>query len=75
MIKLEDPPTPPKISNILKEIPNISIFGGLGGAFFLEELRARLEHTCKKCTYSRQRTRIPRVRELSEHASRDPYAI
>ena len=39
MIKLEDPPTPPKISNILKEIPNISIFGGLGGAFFLEELR------------------------------------
>ena len=39
MIKLEDPPTPPKISNILKEIPNIYIFGGLGGAFFLEELR------------------------------------
>ena len=39
MIKLEDPPTPPKISNILNEIPNISIFGGLGGAFFLEELR------------------------------------
>ena len=38
MLKLEDPPTPPKISKILESIPNILIFGGLGGAFFLEEL-------------------------------------
>ena len=39
MLKLEDPPTPPKISKILETIPNIRIFGGLGGAFFLEELQ------------------------------------
>lgn len=39
MLKLEDPPTPPKISKILESIPNILIFGGLGGAFFLEELQ------------------------------------
>ena len=39
MLKLEDPPTPPKISKILESIPDILIFGGLGGAFFLEELQ------------------------------------
>ena len=40
MLKLEDPPTPPKISSILKNTNGkILIFGGLGGVFFLEELR------------------------------------
>lgn len=41
-IKLEDPPTPLKISRILqegKEIP-IRIFGGFGGMYLLEELMA-----------------------------------
>lgn len=38
-IKLEDPPTPEKISrlNTLLQRP-VGIFGGLGGVFFLEEL-------------------------------------
>ncbi|MCH2494997.1 MAG: dihydrodipicolinate synthase family protein [Dehalococcoidia bacterium] len=38
-IKLEDPPTPSKISKIDKlRSKDLKIFGGLGGLFFLEEL-------------------------------------
>ena len=38
-IKLEDPPTPSKISKIDKiKSKELKIFGGLGGLFFLEEL-------------------------------------
>ena len=38
-LKLEDPPTPPKISAIRNVIGDkMSIFGGLGGVFLLEEL-------------------------------------
>jgi 4-hydroxy-tetrahydrodipicolinate synthase len=41
-IKLEDPPTPFKTSRILEQTAglNVSIFGGLGGVFLLEELLA-----------------------------------
>ena len=38
-LKLEDPPTPPKITRILAQTgDSMSIFGGLGGSFLLEEL-------------------------------------
>tara|TARA_B110000116_G_scaffold98763_1_gene85934 strand:+ start:179 stop:1042 length:864 start_codon:yes stop_codon:yes gene_type:complete len=38
-IKLEDPPTPSKITKIAKiKKQDLKIFGGLGGLFFLEEL-------------------------------------
>ena len=38
-LKLEDPPTPPKISAIRKLVgDDMPIFGGLGGVFLLEEL-------------------------------------
>ncbi len=30
-VKLEDPPTPPKIARLLAGQPNLSVFGGLGG--------------------------------------------
>lgn len=41
-IKLEDPPTPPKIARILALADGVPlrIFGGLGGVFLLEELMA-----------------------------------
>jgi 4-hydroxy-tetrahydrodipicolinate synthase len=41
-IKLEDPPTPYKISRILEQTGGVDvrIFGGLGGVFLLEELMA-----------------------------------
>ena len=39
-LKLEDPPTPPKISTVRAAAnDNIDIFGGLGGAFLFEELQ------------------------------------
>jgi 4-hydroxy-tetrahydrodipicolinate synthase len=41
-IKLEDPPTPLKITRILEQTADfeVRIFGGLGGVFLLEELMA-----------------------------------
>jgi len=38
-IKLEDPPTAPKISRLLAERPDLEVFGGLGGVAALSELR------------------------------------
>jgi 4-hydroxy-tetrahydrodipicolinate synthase len=38
-VKLEDPPTPPKIARLLDLRPGLGVFGGLGGAFALAELR------------------------------------
>ncbi len=38
VIKLEDPPVPQKITQILSQNPDARIFGGLGGQYFLEEL-------------------------------------
>ncbi|MBI4198909.1 MAG: dihydrodipicolinate synthase family protein [Chloroflexi bacterium] len=38
-IKLEDPPTPPKITQIRRLVPEqIGVFGGLGGVYLLSEL-------------------------------------
>jgi 4-hydroxy-tetrahydrodipicolinate synthase len=38
-VKLEDPPTAPKIARLLELRPGLRVFGGLGGAFALSELR------------------------------------
>ncbi len=38
VIKLEEPPTGPKISQLRRLCPELSILGGLGGMYFLEEL-------------------------------------
>ena len=38
-LKLEDDPTAQKVTAILKANPDVSIFGGLGGNFMLEELQ------------------------------------
>ncbi|HUU33929.1 MAG TPA: dihydrodipicolinate synthase family protein [Vicinamibacterales bacterium] len=38
-LKLEDEPSPMKVSQVLKLNPSVQIFGGLGGMMFLEELR------------------------------------
>jgi 4-hydroxy-tetrahydrodipicolinate synthase len=37
-VKLEDPPTPPKIARLLAADPGLAVFGGLGGAAALWEL-------------------------------------
>jgi 4-hydroxy-tetrahydrodipicolinate synthase len=38
-VKLEDPPTPPKIAALLRSDPTLKVFGGLGGVSALAELR------------------------------------
>jgi 4-hydroxy-tetrahydrodipicolinate synthase len=38
-VKLEDPPTPPKISKLLDQRPGLTVFGGLGGVSAYNELR------------------------------------
>lgn len=38
-LKLEDEPSPPKVSKVLAANPDVQVFGGLGGMMFLEELR------------------------------------
>jgi 4-hydroxy-tetrahydrodipicolinate synthase len=38
-VKLEDPPTPPKVERLLRLAPpGVKVYGGLGGVFLLEEL-------------------------------------
>lgn len=38
-LKLEDPPTPPKITAVLNDVgPSLKVFGGLGGLKLVEEL-------------------------------------
>ena len=39
VVKLEDPPTPPKISRLLAQRPGLTVFGGLGGVSVYSELR------------------------------------
>lgn len=38
-LKLEDEPSPPKVSKVLATNSQVQVFGGLGGMMFLEELR------------------------------------
>lgn len=39
VVKLEDPPTPPKITRLLAARPGLTVFGGLGGVSAFWELR------------------------------------
>ncbi|MEU7874444.1 dihydrodipicolinate synthase family protein [Dactylosporangium sp. NPDC049140] len=39
VVKLEDPPTPPKIGRLLAQRPGLTVFGGLGGVSAYSELR------------------------------------
>lgn len=38
-IKVEEPPTPPKMARLLAVDPGLTLFGGLGGMFALHELK------------------------------------
>ncbi len=38
VVKLEDPPTPPKISRLLAQRPGLTVFGGLGGVSAYSEM-------------------------------------
>jgi len=45
VVKLEDPPSPPKIAALRAAAPALSILGGLGGIALLEELEAGADGT------------------------------
>ena len=53
VIKLEDPPTPVKLTQLRRLLGNrAQIFGGLGGAFFLEELARGADGTMTGFAFS-----------------------
>jgi 4-hydroxy-tetrahydrodipicolinate synthase len=44
-LKLEDPPTAPKIARVREGAPSLDVFGGLGGVSLLQELEAGSDGT------------------------------
>jgi 4-hydroxy-tetrahydrodipicolinate synthase len=44
-LKLEDPPTAPKIARVRERAPSLGVFGGLGGVSLLQELEAGSDGT------------------------------
>jgi 4-hydroxy-tetrahydrodipicolinate synthase len=45
VVKLEDPPTPPKIDALKRAAPTVAVLGGLGGVLLLDELDAGADGT------------------------------
>ena len=76
-IKLEDPPTGPKISALRKANPRLGILGGLGGMYFLQELERGADGLMTGFSYPEALTAIYRAfmgGDL-EAAARTFYAI
>jgi 4-hydroxy-tetrahydrodipicolinate synthase len=65
-MKIEDPPTPPKIGRLLAGNPDLDIFGGLGGVSALGELR---RGACGTMTGFAYPEILRAVRELVEAGS------
>jgi 4-hydroxy-tetrahydrodipicolinate synthase len=67
-IKLEDPPTPFKTARILEQAGDVpvSIFGGLGGVFLLEELLAGAAGAMTGFAYPEVLVRIVRLFKAGE---------
>jgi 4-hydroxy-tetrahydrodipicolinate synthase len=67
-IKLEDPPTPFKISRIREAAPEMElrIFGGLGGVFLLEELMAGATGAMTGFAYPETLVRIVKLYHAGE---------
>jgi 4-hydroxy-tetrahydrodipicolinate synthase len=67
-IKLEDPPTPFKTARILEQAGDVpvSIFGGLGGVFLLEELLAGAAGAMTGFAYPEVLVRIVRLYKAGE---------
>jgi 4-hydroxy-tetrahydrodipicolinate synthase len=66
-VKLEDPPTPPKISRVLELTPSgFKVYGGLGGVFLLEELNRGAHGTMTGFAFPELLVEVQRA-----HARRD----
>ena len=67
-VKLEDPPTPPKIARLLAERPELDVFGGLGGVSALWELRRGACGTMTGFAFPEVLAAVRRASEAGDHA-------
>ncbi len=65
-LKLEDPPTPPKVSLVVDLIPAIQVFGGLGGLKLVEELDRGSVGTMTGFAYPEVLKRIVRLHQAGD---------
>jgi len=66
-VKLEDPPTPPKIGRLLSARPGLDVFGGLGGVMALSELRRGACGTMTGFAFPEILSAVRRGTEAGEH--------
>lgn len=66
-VKLEDPPTPPKIAGLLAADPGLAVFGGLGGAAALWELERGACGTMTGFAYPEVLRAIREALEAGDH--------
>ena len=67
-LKLEDPPTPQKVTRVIRATDDkMSVFGGLGGAFLFEELRRGAAGTMTGFAYPEVLVAIYRKMSLGDH--------
>lgn len=66
-LKLEDPPTAIKVARVRALAPELKIFGGLGGVFFLEELERGANGTMTGFAFPERLMEVYRAHEAGEH--------
>jgi len=66
-VKLEDPPTPPKVAALLAARPELRVFGGLGGVSALGELRRGACGTMTGFSYPEVLTTVRTRMEAGDH--------
>jgi 4-hydroxy-tetrahydrodipicolinate synthase len=66
-VKLEDPPTPPKVAALLAARPELRVFGGLGGVSALGELRRGACGTMTGFSYPEALTTVRTRMEAGDH--------
>lgn len=66
-LKLEDPPTAIKVARVRALAPQLKIFGGLGGVFFLEELERGANGTMTGFAFPERLLEVYRAHAAGEH--------
>jgi 4-hydroxy-tetrahydrodipicolinate synthase len=69
IVKLEDPPTPTKISRLLAVRPELTVFGGLGGVSAYAELRRGARGTMTGFAFPEVLRALRLAVEAGEHAA------
>ena len=68
VIKLEEPPSGPKVSQLKAQIPTLSVMGGLGGMYFLQELQRGADGIMTGFSYPEVLAGIYRAFVSGDHA-------